>query len=85
MSSPELFRKLKSAAKASKSFSLACKRALENAQPVIDTSFSQSQPESQDPSQPSQIEDSDLTEQELRAWREATERKQVPLFLLPKG
>ncbi|KIM31590.1 hypothetical protein M408DRAFT_327089 [Serendipita vermifera MAFF 305830] len=82
MASSKLFRKLKSVAAASKSFSLACERALKDTQPDIDASFSQSQSQSQDPFQAAQREELELTEQELRAWRDATEPLQK---LLPEN
>jgi len=69
--SPTLLRKLRTAANASKPFIEACKRALDQPQPDISASFAED--ESFSLSQ-SQTEDQSITEDELQAWRDATER-----------
>jgi hypothetical protein len=78
MATPQLLRKLKTAAHASKPFIVACKRALEGILAQPDVSFTQSQGDSllQDESQVvgNDRKDIELKEEELRAWREATER-----------
>ena len=73
---PQLLRKLKSAAQASKPFINACKLALERivAQPDVAQTQSQGDSFSQAQRGREDEEDIELKEEELRAWREETER-----------
>src|ERR1700743_2032187 len=68
---PQLLRKLRTASHASKHFINACKRGLDG---VIGRPDLQLDSQGDSPSQQQQDGDKDLTEEELREWREESER-----------